>query len=115
MALSRLEAEVVKAGAAGRGIPAEMLRLAGLTRLQYVFVYPGNGSEQGEVVLAGPAEGWMEDATGRVVGIETGSPIVLLEDLAAAVRAFPPGQPTDQSIRCSIDPKKRDSWPCKPF
>ena len=106
VALSRLEAEVVKAGAAGRGIPAEMLRLAGLTRLQYVFVYPGNGSEQGEVVLAGPAEGWMEDATGRVVGIETGSPIVLLEDLAAAVRAFPPGQPTDQSIRCSIDPKK---------
>jgi hypothetical protein len=106
VALGRLEAELAKATATGRGIPEEIERLAGLTRVQYVFVYPGEGAERGEVVLAGPAEGWMADATGRFVGVETGSPTVLLEDLAAALRAFPPGQPADRAIGCSIDPKK---------
>ena len=47
VALSRLEAEVAKAAAGGRGIPEEMLQLAGLTRVQYVFIYPGEGSEPG--------------------------------------------------------------------
>ena len=106
VALSRLEAEFAKAAATGRGIPEEMQKLAGLTRVQYVFVYPGEGSEQGEVVIAGPAEPWITDATGRVVGTETGSPTVLLEDLAAAIRAFPPGQPADRMVGCSIDPKQ---------
>ncbi|NBT12359.1 MAG: DUF1598 domain-containing protein, partial [Planctomycetia bacterium] len=94
------------AAAAGRGIPDELEKLAGLTRIQYVFVYPGEGSERGEVVIAGPAEGWMTDATGRVVGVETGAPTLLLEDLAAAIRAFPPGQPRDHSLGCSIDPRQ---------
>ena len=105
VALSQLEAEVAAAAAAGRGIPDALQKLAGLTRIQYVFVYPGEGSDKGEVVIAGPAEGWMADATGRVVGVETGSPTVLLEDLVALMRVFPPGQPTDRSVGCSIDPK----------
>ena len=106
VALSRLEAAVAKAAATGRGIPDELEKLAGLTRIQYVFVYPGEGSERGEIVIAGPAEGWMTDATGRVVGIETGSPTLLLEDLVAAIRVFPAGQPTDRALGCSIDPKQ---------
>lgn len=106
VALSRLEAEVAKEAAAGRGIPADMRCLAGLTRVQYVFVYPAAGGSRGEVVLAGPAEGWMADAAGRVVGIDSGAPTVLLEDLAAVIRVFPPGQPADRVIECSIDPKK---------
>jgi len=106
VALSRLEAEVRRAAATGRGIPEELLKLAGLTKVQYVFIYPGADGPAGggEVVIAGPAEPWMSDATGRVVGTATGSPTVLLEDLAAALRAFPPGQPTDRGIGCSIDP-----------
>ena len=105
VALSRLEAEIAKAGGSGHGLPDEVARLAGLTRVQYVFIYPGKDGDAGEVVIAGPAEPWIADATGRVVGAETGSPIVLLEDLAAAVRAFPPGQPADRTLGCSIDPK----------
>jgi hypothetical protein len=108
VALSRLEAEVQRAAASGRGIPDDLLKLAGLTKVQYVFIYPavdvGDAPAAGEVVIAGPAEPWMADATGRVVGTATGSPTVLLEDLAAAVRAFPPGQPHDRGIGCSIDP-----------
>ena len=108
IALSRLEAELAKAAATGRGIPEEFQKLAGLTRVQYVFIYPADGTGQdsgpGEVVIAGPAEPWATDATGRVVGVASGTPTVLLEDLAAAIRAFPPGEPTDHNIGCSIDP-----------
>jgi hypothetical protein len=56
-------------------------------------------------VIAGRAEPWIEDAAGRAVGVETGAPIVLLEDLAAAIRAFAPGHPQDRLVGCSIDPK----------
>ncbi len=104
VALSRLEAELAKHAATGHGIPEEIANLAGLTRVRYVLVYPGKGKEPGEIVLAGPAEGWMLDAAGRTVGVGSGRPTVLLEDLAAAMRAFPPGQPADRTLLCSIDP-----------
>jgi hypothetical protein len=103
VALSRLEREVA-AAAAGHGIPDEMQKLAGLTKVQYVFVYPGTDTEPGEIVIAGPAEPWMMDVTGRIVGVETGAPTLLLEDLAAAIRCFAPGQPSHHAIGCSIDP-----------
>jgi hypothetical protein len=105
VALSRLEAELAKRLADGRGIPDELAKLAGLTRVRYVFVYPAEGDTPGEIVLAGPAEPWFTDAVGRARGTETGSPTVLLEDLAAAVRCFAPGQPQDRLVGCSIDPK----------
>ena len=106
VALSRLEAALAAHAADGRGIPDEIGKLAGLTRVQYVFVYPAEGDTPGEIVIAGPAEPWATDATGRVVGIETGSPTVLLEDLATALRAFAPGHPHDRLVGCSIDPTK---------
>jgi len=105
VALSRLEAELTKRIADGRGIPDELAKLAGLTRVHYVFVYPAEDDTPGEIVLAGPAEPWFTDAVGRVRGTETGSPTVLLEDLAAALRCFAPGQPQDRLVGCSIDPK----------
>ena len=45
----------------------EMRYLAGLLRVRYVFYYP----ESKDIVLAGPAEGWVADPAGRVVGITT--------------------------------------------
>ena len=106
IALSRLEDEVKRAAAEGRDVAESVSNLAGLTRVQYVFVYPGEDGQPGEVVIAGPAEGWITDATGRVVGIESGSPTVLLEDLVAALRVFEPGEPTSATIGCSIDPRQ---------
>lgn len=106
VALSRLEKTLAKHAADGRGIPDELEKLAGLTRVQYVFVYPGEGDTPGEVVLAGPAEPWITDAAGRVVGVESGSPTVLLPDLATALRTFAPGHPQDRLVGCSIDPTK---------
>jgi hypothetical protein len=106
VALSRLERELAAAVAAGHGVPEAMQNLAGLTKVQYVFIYPGDGSEPGEIVIAGPAEPWMTDAAGRTVGVETGAPTLLLEDLAAALRGFAPGQPSNHAIGCSIDPTR---------
>jgi hypothetical protein len=107
VALGRLERELAGAVKSGHGVPEAMRMLAGLTRVRYVFVYPEDGDRPGEVVIAGPAEGWATDGFGRTTGIETGSPTVLLEDLAAAIRAFPPGQPTDRLLGCSIDPTEQ--------
>ncbi len=78
----------------------EMRYLAGMLRVRYVFFYP----ETKDIVLAGPAEGWVSDVSGRVVGIQSGRPVLQLQDLAVALRAFPPGKSATSSIGCSIDP-----------
>ena len=104
IALSRLEAILTKSLESDDGLADEITNLAGLTQIQYVFVYPATADKAGEVVLAGPAEPWAEDDFGRSIGIRSGAPIVQLEDLAAALRVFPPGQPSDTLVGCSIDP-----------
>jgi hypothetical protein len=85
----------------GRGIDDAMQHLAGITRLQYVFCYP----ESGDIVIAGPAEAWAEAPGGRVLGIESGRPVLELQDLIVALRTFPPGADNNKPfIFCSIDP-----------
>ena len=97
ISLNRLE-KVIQSR---RGILNDEMRyLAGLLRVRYVFFYP----DSNDIVIAGPAEGWVPDPAGRVVGITSGRPVVQLQDLAVALRMFPPnGRPT-QLIGCSIDP-----------
>jgi hypothetical protein len=85
----------------GRGIDDTMQHLAGITRLQFVFCYP----ETGDIVIAGPAEGWGKSPAGRMQGLESGRPVLELQDLAVALRAFPPGTENKKPfIYCSIDP-----------
>lgn len=97
ISLNRLE-DVIRQR---QGAPTDEMRyLAGLLRVKYVFYYP----ESGDVVVAGPAEGWVTDLAGRVVGITSGRPVVQLQDLIVALRAFPPGQSGTGLIGCSIDP-----------
>ncbi len=78
----------------------EMRYLAGLLRVQYVFYYP----DSKDIVIAGPAEGWVTNPAGRVVGITSGRPVIQLQDLVVALRAFPPEGRGTQLIGCSIDP-----------
>ncbi len=102
VSLNRLEDAIAKRIAAGDTPTEAMLYLAGLLRIQYVFVYP----ETGDIVIAGPAEGWASDLSGRVRGITSGAPVIELQDLIVALRAFPPGGAETPVIRCSIDPTK---------
>jgi hypothetical protein len=78
----------------------EMEYLAGLTRVQYVFVYP----EEKDIVLVGPAEPIKAGPTGHMVGAESGHPILQLDHLLVAMRtAEAAGR---EPISCSIDPTK---------
>jgi hypothetical protein len=79
-------------------LPQSVQYLGGLQRIEYVFVYP----EQGDVVLAGPGEGWKIDKWGNVVGAKSGRPVMLLEDLIVALRYIKSAR--SEGITCSIDP-----------
>jgi hypothetical protein len=76
----------------------DVLYLAGLQRIEYVLIYP----ETQDIVLAGPAEGWRNDKQGNVVGLTTGQPVMVLDDLLVALRAAHAAQKSVMS--CSIDP-----------
>jgi len=97
ISLNRLEEAIVARG----GVPTEVMRnLAGLIRIKYVFYYP----ETKDIVVAGPAEGWVDTPAGRLVGMKTGRPIVQLQDLVTAMRAYSPSGKKVHMIGCSIDP-----------
>jgi len=100
VSLTRLQAAIDEQLAEGRQPTDEMKCLAGLTRIKFVFFYP----ESGDIVLAGPAEGWFEDLSGRIRGVESGLPTCLLQHLLVALRAFPPGGKGPNVVGCSIDP-----------
>ncbi len=100
VSLNRLEAAVTEKLAAGKPIAEEMNCLAGLTRLQYVFYYP----ETKDIVIAGPAEAYGWDASGRAIGVDSGRAVLELQDLIVALRAYGPGGNATQEIAVSIDP-----------
>jgi hypothetical protein len=102
ISLVRLERAIAARIAAGQKPTEAMQHLAGLQKLEYVFFYP----ESKDIVIAGPAEGWMQDAAGRAVGIRSGKPVLLLEDLVVALRAFPPGEVRRPFVGCTIDPSE---------
>ncbi|MEM8670133.1 MAG: DUF1598 domain-containing protein [Planctomycetota bacterium] len=100
VSLNRLEAAIAELLDNGQPLTDEIKALAGLTGVEYVFYYP----ETKDIVIAGPAEGFFADPTERLIGMETGQPVVLLEDLVTALRAFGPGAPNTSIISVSIDP-----------
>ena len=98
VSLRRLEEAIEACLETGRPLDDEMQFLAGLTQIRYILV----DTEQNDIVLAGPAEGWQVDAGGNVVGSATGRPVMHLEDLLVALRTAEEAART--SISCSIDP-----------
>jgi len=105
VSLNRLEAAVKSRGDMGMKPTEDMQFLAGMTRITHVFFYP----ETNDIVIAGPAEGYVTDMLGRTRGIETGSATLMLDDMVVALRAF--FKPEDNKnnvplISVSIDPTK---------
>lgn len=82
----------------GEPLPDAVQYLAGLTQIQYVFVYP----EQQDIVLVGPGEPWRVSPQGALVGTQTGRPIMLLDDLVIAMRTA--RDAAQGGISVSIDP-----------
>ena len=111
ISLRKLEAEIKRLAAQGKPPTDAMNYLAGLTRANYVFVYP----EKNDIVIAGPAEPWVKNASGRVVGIHSNKPTLQLEDLIAAIRTFRPSAKLNTWVACSIDPTPKGIEQLKQF
>ena len=82
VSLRKLDEAIKQCAESGKPLPDEIRYLAGLQRVQYVFVYP----DQKDIVLAGPAEGWKINELGNVVGNTSGHPVMQLDDLLVALR-----------------------------
>ncbi len=109
VSITRLERAVANRLEAGQPVVESMLKLAGLTEIRYIFVYP----ELGEIVIAGPAEGWKYTQAGETVGIETDQPTLQLDDLVTVLRTF---SPEGQNIfGCSINPRQQGLKDLKQF
>ncbi|MEO8498251.1 MAG: DUF1598 domain-containing protein, partial [Planctomycetota bacterium] len=125
VSLTKLERELQSLWAAGRSPDRDMLNLAGLQRVSYIFVYP----DSRDIVVAGPAGDWTTDVEGRSVGTTDGSPILQLEDFVVALRnaytgggrfgcAITPTQDNlasvqsylSESAKKSLKPGQRDAW-----
>jgi hypothetical protein len=98
ISLHKLEEAIGESIRQKKPLSDEMKYLAGLQEIHYVFVDP----DTRDILLAGPAEGWKIDKKGAVVGIKTGRPVMLLDDLLVALRTARPAM--KDVISCSIDP-----------
>ena len=98
VSLRRLEAAIEECASSNKPLPDAIKYLAGLQHICYIFVYP----EDRDIVLVGPGEGWRVDRKGNVVGITTGRPVMLLDDLLVALRTARAA--ANGGITCSIDP-----------
>ncbi|MBU6238666.1 MAG: DUF1598 domain-containing protein [Planctomycetes bacterium] len=102
VSLNRLERAVAQSLERNAHLDEEMLGLAGLTRIEYVFLMP----DSNDIVIAGPAEKIVVTPDQRFVGVKSGKTVLQLKDLVVALRAYGPGQENVNSIGCSIDPTK---------
>lgn len=96
ISLVKLEAACRQALQDQKPLPDELKYVAGINRIDYLFVYP----EQKDIVIAGPAEPFVPDALGRMVGAYSGRPPLRLDDLVVALRVAEQGS----EVGCSIDP-----------
>ena len=109
ISLTRLERALADRLASGAPVLETMQRLAGLQQIRYVFVYP----DEHEVVIAGPAEGWRYDESGRPVGRESGRPALHLDDLVTVIRTFDPSG--EKAFGCSINTRDANLKEVKQF
>ena len=98
ISLKGLQQAIIDSSQTGRAIPEDVEFLAGLQRIEYVFV----DKEKQDVIIAGPAEPWKLRPDGFVVGTVTGGSTMRLADLVVALRSVESAR--RQGITCSIEP-----------
>ena len=95
---AQLRKHLAEGGSAAK-LPEELRTMAGLYRIDYLVLDRKNH----DVLLCGPAEGWVRDVDGRAIGKTSKRPALDVADVAVALRCVLSG---DGEIKCSIDPKK---------
>lgn len=101
VSLPKLEQAIWQRQLEHQPLAPEMLTLAGLQRIQYVFVDP----KSGDLILAGPAGDWQIQENGRIVSAQTGRPVLRLDDLLTLWRRQ--RQQQAKSFGCSIIPRQQ--------
>lgn len=97
VSLTALDKELYDCVENGKQISPSLRYLAGITQIEYLFAMP----ETGEIIIAGPAEGFAPLQDGRAVGVETGRPVLVLDDLLTMLRLTN----MNQTLGCSFDPE----------
>jgi len=121
VSLTRLEREVSRRIAEGKPVVETMKNLAGLYKVEYVFVFP----ESGEIVIGGPAAGWKYNDKGQPVATldvrsdrlqpvkgpaeaghyePNGKPTLQLDDFVTVLRTFSPEG--NRFFSCLIVPRQ---------
>jgi hypothetical protein len=96
ISLAKLDRELARLAREHADVPSEIPALAGLTRIDLIAL-----TEDGQdVIIAGPAEAFAPGPDGRLVGIDSGRPVLWLDDLLIALRTPDPGS----GFGCSFDP-----------
>jgi hypothetical protein len=101
ISLTRLEKYVQFRAAFGQEPTEEMKNLAGLHKIQYLFLYP----DSRDLVIAGPAGDWAADEEGRNCHVASGEPTLQLDDFVVLLR-----NAREQGGRfgCSITPRREN-------
>ncbi len=103
ISLKGLQEKIAESVKSGEPLSEDVQFLGGLTRIEYVFVYP----DRSDIVLAGPAENWTISKSGAIVGQSSGRPVLYLDDLLAAFRTVQMAR--NEGISVSIDPTEEGS------
>ncbi|MGB7344091.1 MAG: DUF1598 domain-containing protein [Pirellulaceae bacterium] len=98
VSLKKLQAAIVESRKTGDPLPESISFMAGLQRIEYLFV----DKENNDIVIAGPAEPWKLMDDGSVVGTKTGGAVLRLEDFAVALQSVEASR--NGGISCSIEP-----------
>lgn len=108
VSLVRLERRLQLLHAFGRSPSEAMRMLAGLYGIEYLVVYP----ELEDIVIIGPAGDWHADPEGRVVNLETGTPVIQLDDLVTVLRSI---YTQGGRFGCAIKPRPENLAAAKAF
>jgi len=101
VSLKGIQQIAIEAQNQGKQVPEDVYCLGGLTRIDYVMVYP----ERNDIVIAGPAEPWTVGPQGSIVGKNSGTPVINLDDLATAFRYVDNAR--NGGVSVSIDPTEQ--------
>lgn len=98
ISLAKLQKQLETLRKSGEPITSELEYMAGLQRIEYVFVDPKNH----DIVIAGPAEPWKLLDDGSVVGVNSGKSTMRLADFLVAMQTV--DEARKEGISCSIEP-----------
>lgn len=117
VSLNRLEKQAQLLAAQGKPVSDVMQNLAGIYEIEYLMLVP----ETGDVIIAGPAGDWEDDAEGRPANKSTRHPTLQLDDLVVCLRNAQAANKKNGDFAnngkfgCSITPRQKNLADTKQF